>query len=151
MTVRPHAKQDQVEARELFIGQAENFGQRSVVLSGSSSGIPVLSMNAMNILCRNGNPRDHRFIRHAVVAVSVIRRNMALVAPEEVDLSPGDLRSNVFLRALRQQRIKHLWGAASRERNHECSLTLDRFTGEFYEFVSSRLGYCICVGEDADF
>src|SRR5579872_160992 len=65
------------------------------VLHSGLPGIRQLGWNAENIFRRNRQFREQSLIRHAVVAVRAIRRDMTLVAPEEKHFAPVQSRSKV--------------------------------------------------------
>src|SRR5579864_2343539 len=70
----------------------------------------------MHVLSRNRDATEQRFVRHAVIALRVIRWNAALVAKEHVHVRPIDL---VPERRAGQAQVKLARGRAARERDAE--------------------------------
>ena len=90
VAVRPQAEQDQIEARELAWRQGKKAAQSLLVGQGCGPGVGFFGVNPEYILRAQGDLGQHGFIRHAVVAVGMVRRYVAFVAPEKTDFVPRD-------------------------------------------------------------
>ena len=89
MAVGSHAQQEQVEARYVLDLEGEESPQLALVVGGDGRRRALLRADAVHV--RGGDRRavDQRLPRHAVVAVGVVGRHAALVAPEQVQRVPG--------------------------------------------------------------
>ena len=73
----------------------------------SSVGVQLTS-NPKNVLLGNSDLGEQRFLRHAVVALSIRGRHMALVTKKNKDLFPWKLLLRIAL-ILSQQGIDAAW------------------------------------------
>jgi hypothetical protein len=83
MFVISETEQNQMQTR----GVPEKDPQSVLVLDGGLVG-NHLSMNAMNIIHRDGNSRKQSFRNHAVIAVGAAGRNTAFVASKQMNSLP---------------------------------------------------------------
>src|SRR5258705_4979659 len=109
MSVGSQTQKDQIKAGELSWRETEKFLQGLLILPSGVVHVFLFSVNAENILPTHRDLRQQRFIRHAVIAVGVVGRNVTLVTPEDPNLVPwnGGL--------CREERIKALRGRTTRE------------------------------------
>src|SRR5262244_4604922 len=89
MTIRAHAQENQVKAWQGVSCKLKGSPQRRFILVGSLLGI-FLGGNSINMVCWDGDLGEHGFVRHAIIAVLMIRWNVALIPPEEAGLLPRD-------------------------------------------------------------
>src|SRR5581483_12356754 len=90
VAIRTQPQQDQIEARGLVTAKTKSLLQDAFIFLRSGSGVGILGWYAEDVLGIGCNQRQHSLLRHAVVAVRMIGRNVALVTPEESDLAPGN-------------------------------------------------------------
>src|SRR5947209_18502206 len=109
MAVRSQSQENQVETRELVSLQAEGLSQRMLILLCRRGGLFRFRSYAEHVFW-NRNKGKHRFVCHTVIAVSVIRRDVALVAEEEARFSPGNGSS--WLTG--EQRVQRFGGRSAR-------------------------------------
>src|SRR5262249_38820036 len=88
VAVGSHAKQDQVEARKAIAGSLEELPKSLLICLCSHFRVGVFSGNAKYVLRRYGNFREQRLANHPIIALCTIRRHVAFVAEEKVDLIP---------------------------------------------------------------
>src|SRR5258708_13119879 len=88
MPLGTHAKQHEVKAR---YSRPEHAVQLGFIVGGSSSGVRILGSHAMDIGFWYWNVPEHRLVRHTVVAVGIVRRDMAFVAPKKLDFIPSNI------------------------------------------------------------
>src|SRR5438270_12647828 len=84
MAVLTQAQQDQVKARRLARDGMEEFAQLIFIILGGGFR-RKLGAETMDVFRRDGHPREQGLIRHAIVAVRMVRRDGALVAKKEMD------------------------------------------------------------------
>ena len=84
------------------------------VIAHHTTGKLALDFHAEDIFGRNRDLRQQRFIHHAIVAVGVIGRDVALIAQEQERAVPVE---GCVLG--REESIQTLWGRAARERDGE--------------------------------
>ena len=58
---------------------------------GCAPGVGVFTSNAMHITLGHGHFTQHSFVGHAVIAIFMIGRHVALVSPKEMNILPGKL------------------------------------------------------------
>src|SRR5260370_14822842 len=90
MAVFTESQQDQVKARPgATLCSKELATAAMMVVRGWCRG--QLRAHTKNVAFRNRDARQQRFTGHAVVAVRMIGRDVALVAKEDEDLVPGKI------------------------------------------------------------
>jgi len=102
----------------------------------------------MNILRRHRNFGEQCFVRHPIIAVNVVGRDGAFVAPEKMHARPIDLRRK-FRRG--KQGVQIAGGRAAGQRDGKFSIDVDRIARERNKTprgVSRQRG---TVGENYDF
>src|ERR1039458_1105562 len=143
MSVRSHAQQDQIKARKFSGRQSEKLLQSLLVGVRCGGGILVLSGDGKDVGWRNGNLRQKGFFRHAVVAVRIVRGNMAFIAPEKEHLSPRQTRAGVG----RNQRVKVFGSRSAGQRNRGASTLRDYVGSGAYDFLCGRLKKILRSGQ----
>src|SRR5262249_52202142 len=136
MAVRAHAQENQVKAWQGIPCKLKGSLQRRFLLVGSLLGI-FLGCNTINVGRWNGDFREHGFVRHAIIAVLMIRWNVALIPPEEVGLLPRD---SVTVSSARQQGVGGFRRAPTRESHHKASSRCHALLRQTHEYVCCLLG-----------
>ena len=90
------------------------------------------SRHAVNIFGRNLNLGQQTFLRHAKIAVLVIRRDTALVAPKKMNAEPVD---TIPILGSSEQRVQSSRRRAAGKRHGELSGSLNCVIGEPYELL----------------
>ena len=88
---------------------------------------------------RNGDFGEHGFVRHVVIAVLMIRWDVALIPPEEVGLLPRDL---VTVGGADEQGIGGFRRAAASQRHSKASPRCHALLGQTDKFLSRLVGEC---------
>src|SRR5205807_10418049 len=88
MAVWSHTQHDQIKLLPFLSGDAKEVEQLLLVLGRSSVGVQFAG-DPKNILLGNWDFGKQRFLCHAVVALRIIRRDMAFIAEKDKDLFPG--------------------------------------------------------------
>ena len=91
MTVRSHAQQDEIEARDFRFGDVELLAQRGFIPVGNRLNVREFARYAMNLLDGNGQMAKEGFMGHSIITVRVIWRDVAFVSPKKPDLRPVKL------------------------------------------------------------
>src|ERR1700682_775537 len=100
-----------VESREATIVKLQMLPQDFLIIVSRASDIRPLGFHAVHVCRRNRYAEKQLAARRAIVAVRMIRRNGALVAPEDVHLGPVHLAAELVRR---EQFIHDSWGVAYR-------------------------------------
>ncbi len=87
----PMPRRIKIEAGKLSRGEMEKIFQGLLVLQSRRCRIFFLGVNAKNIFRRHWDLRQQRFVDHAVIALRMIGRDVALVTPEKINLVPRDV------------------------------------------------------------
>jgi hypothetical protein len=122
VTVGPHAQQDQIELRKTC---SSSHGENPLELGFVALRSQLwreLTPHAVDVFRRRRNAIQQRLPGHAVVAVEVVRRDAAFVAPEEAHTRPLH-PSHVV--GTSEQPVQRSWRAATRERKMEVSAGCD--------------------------
>ena len=144
MAVVAHAEEYEVEARPLRI--AEEAAHDRLVVARVRRGV-AQALYAVDILRRDGYAREQSLARHAVVALSVVGRDGALVAEEDVNALPRNGGVKLFAR---EKLVDAARRRASRERDGEGAALFDCFTRESCESLGSHACDSFRVVEDSD-
>src|SRR6266478_4733966 len=82
-----------MESREASIVEFQLLPQDFLIFVRRASDIWLLGFHAVHIRLRYSHAEEQFAARHAIVAVRMLRRNGALVTPEDVHLAPVYLAS----------------------------------------------------------
>ncbi len=114
VTIGTHAEQDQIKTRERGSG-LEKLAEGLFIDLGGLCGVRIFGWNPENILGADWRLGEQRLAGHAVVAFGILRRDMALVTEEEVELVPWERGIGG------EEAIKAFRSGASRERDGEAT------------------------------
>src|SRR5579863_10496718 len=89
MSVRAHSKKDEIEARNSACFELEKLSESLFVGGGNGVSVRILCREPEYVPGRDGNFRQHGFVRHPVIAVRVVRRDVSLISPEKEHTIPG--------------------------------------------------------------
>src|SRR5438132_8810187 len=92
-----HACQNEIKARILAGLQLEIFAQSLLVFECSLVCIGILAFDPRDLLRLQRRFRNHRLQSHSKIAVWVVRRDMALVAEEQMHFIPRNLRTQRWI------------------------------------------------------
>src|SRR5260370_40283810 len=145
MSIRPHAQQNQIKAGKVACVQREKLPHSLLRSLRRRHRILLLCWDWKAVSWWNGNLRQQRFPRHAVVAVRIVRGNMTLIAPEKEHLSPG--QGSVGVR--RNQSVQVLGRRSARQGNGEAPALRYRVGCTPYDFLGRRLKKILRRGEPA--
>src|SRR5262249_45497775 len=146
MTIRAHAQENQVKAWECASRKLKSSPQRRFILVCSLLRL-FLRCNTVNMGRWNGDFREHGFVRHAVIAILMIRWDVALIAPEEVGLLP---RNPVTVGSAGQHGVGGFRRAPTRQRHHKASSCCYALLRQTHEEVRRLLGECRSVFTNAN-
>src|SRR4029078_8134752 len=88
VAVRTDAQQDEIESREFARRGTEEFAQVVLIEVRRLFGVGQLTVHAGEVFRRTWKLGQQRLFRHPKVALRKIRRDVALVSPEEENLVP---------------------------------------------------------------
>ena len=103
MTIRPHPQKNQIETRYFSIGNVKILTNHGFILFGDGLSIREFTGHAMNVISGNGHVFEERLRGHSIIAVRVVRGNVAFIPPKNLDVGPINLRAK---RGSRKQFIK---------------------------------------------
>src|SRR5579863_2349286 len=115
MTIRAHAQLDQIKSWRLRALEPKGIAQLRLIPSRRDVGLE-LALHAVNLRRAHRHMVEHRLARHAEIRVGVVRRNAALIHPEELQLVPRHARPPGLSR-IGQQRESSLRRRAAAHRD----------------------------------
>ena len=77
-----------MESRETTVVELQVLSQHFLIVVGRAADIRSLGFHSVNVCLWNGHAEKQFTARHAIVAVRMVGRNSALVAPKNVYLGP---------------------------------------------------------------
>src|SRR5690242_2458008 len=125
VAVFAETEKDQIETRRGICG-SEKIAQLLLVVGRRAVGV-FLAGHTVNVLWRNFDFAEQRLVNHPVIALRMVRRHTALVAPKEMHAIPDNSRAKL---RRGEKRIERFRGGAAGERYGETTAGLDRCGGE---------------------
>ncbi len=90
MTIRSHPQQNTIETGHLTGGDLKESANFPGIIRCRLVGIGVFSVYAVNIFRWNRDAGEQGIQGHMIVALWMIRWNVAFIAPEKMDAVPGN-------------------------------------------------------------
>src|ERR1051326_1020749 len=138
------AQKNEIEARQGPPGESEEIAQESFVSGGRFRG-SALRLDAVDVRRRRRHARKQRLVGHTIVAVGMIGRHRALVAPEEMNAVPRDPRAKFPPGERGVQRARRV---PARERDGEASRARNRLVRRAHPLCRGLAGEIPDIGAD---
>src|SRR3954452_19545675 len=97
MTFATDAEKNQIEARPRAVGKGKIIAQRIFIRLGRGAGT-ALGFDAVNVFLWNRDVREQRLVSRSIIAVGMIGRHGALIAPEKMRRVPRHPRAKSLAR-----------------------------------------------------